>query len=187
MYLLYKDNMLNTQKTIFNKPLFILNNSEIIDNNLEFNITGNLLKNEYDFDYNKLLLQYVLDLENSNISDIRNENCTIFNFNQSEYILQCRPNQTSKGNIVSAFSDLGDSNLLVVFKNNENLINIRDKHYYYSKNGQKGLSTGGILAIIITCLIVLIVLIGLIYYIKAKKMKETKKITTESTIIPFGN
>ena len=191
MDVLYKDNMLNAQKAIFNKPLFILNNSEIIDNNLEFNITGSLLKNELDFDYNKLLLQYKLKSENGNISDVRNESCNIFNFNQSEYILECKPNKTSKGNISAAFSDLGDANLVVVFKNNENPINIGDTNMKYTKylfsKSKKGLSAGGILAIIIACLFVLIVLIGLIYYIRSKKTKEINKDYSDSTIFSLGN
>ena len=128
MSILYGYNLLNAKKEVFNKPSFILNNSEIIQNSIEFNITGDLLNNEYDFAYNNLLLEYKLESENSNISDIRNENCTIFNFNQSKYILQCKPNRTFKGKKVSAFSYLDDANLVVFFKNDENLINIGMKN-----------------------------------------------------------
>ena len=56
--LLYQDNLINVEKDIFDKPLFILNNSETTENEKEFNITGNLLKSEINFDYKELVLEY---------------------------------------------------------------------------------------------------------------------------------
>ena len=186
--LLYQNNLVNAPRENFTKPLFVLNNSEIMENRLEFNITGSLLENEFDFDYQNLSLQYSLESENNNIVENRNETCFVFNLKQSEYELQCKPNQNSIGNVITAFSDLGDANLVVLFKNKENLINIDrnqwNRQFFFKKNNS-GLSTEGILAIIIVCLVVLVLVIGLMIYVKSNKRKEVTNTYMESGILPL--
>ena len=186
--LLYQNNLVNVPHENFTKPLFVLYNSEIMENRLEFNITGSLLENELDFNYQNLFLQYSLESETKNIVENRNETCFVFNLNQSEYGLQCKPNKNSIGNVITAFSDLGDANLVVLFKNKENLINIDrnqgNRQFFFKKNNS-GLSTEGILAIKITCLVILVIIIGLIIYLKSNKKKEMHSPYSESTNIPF--
>ena len=149
---------------------------------MELNITGTLLENELDFNFKKLSLQYLLESESFSIKDIRNDSCSVIHLKEREYTLNCIPKQTSFGNIIEAYSDLETANLIVLFKNKENIINI-DKDinigYYYYKKRNTGLKIGIILAIIISCLLILIIIIILIIYNKSRKKEEMNANNTE--------
>lgn len=73
LYSLYKNNIQNVQGDIFNKPLFFLKDSIVKNNEKEFNITGNLKEDK--FNYNKLILQFHSNNKNNNES--ANSNCLI--------------------------------------------------------------------------------------------------------------
>ena len=182
--LLYKDNLQNVQNNIFNKTLFILNNSKIIENNVEFNITGNMLKTELEFDYKEIILQFEFQSKYNNNTDIRYVNCSVFKLNQSNYILQCKTNTSNIDTIIKGYSDLGNANLVILFNNEITKIYsepIKFYHKFYYKIGKNGVV---ILAIIIPCLIIFLIILALIYYFKSKKRNEINKINkydSEST------
>ena len=54
----YIDDLEKAKTLNFNKKLFILNNSDIISNKIEFDITGNLLQSNYDFNYDIIPLKF---------------------------------------------------------------------------------------------------------------------------------
>ena len=183
---LYKDNLQNAQNDIFNKTLFILNSSKIIENNVEFNITGTMLKTEIEFDYKEIILQFEFQSKYDNNTDVKYENCYVFNLNQSNYLLQCKTNTTNIDKILKGYSDLGNATLVILFNNEIIKIDSEANKYYHKFYTKKHKNGVVILAIIIPCLLILLIIIALIYYIKSKKRKEMNKNYSESTIYPLN-
>ena len=184
LHSLYKNNMENAQGDIFNKPLFILENSVVNNNEKEFNITGNLIGDNFNYN-NKLVFQFHSDKNNSEITSI---NCSMIKSNEKEYILKCVPDSPINSKIVDGYSDLGDGHLILKFMNDDNKIEMpptkpdENKNitniYFRKKN--KGLSTGEIIAIIISCCVVLLVVVIMVtIFRKPKNLVE--KVYPENT------
>ena len=173
----------------FDKKLYLLNNSEVeVDNdNNEFNITGKM--NDKEFNYKNLTLELTLS-ENSNE---KNENISCISINKGENIftLKCNTDNEMTGQITSAFSNLENENLLVSFlgSGNQTELNFeqkvpnvpKNKYIRYSKSSG-GLSTGGILAIIIPCIAILIIVSGIIIIFMKKKPKINENMTIISNV-----
>jgi hypothetical protein len=68
LHSLYKNNMENAKGDIFNKPLYILENSVVNNNEKEFNITGNLIGDNFNYN-NKLVFQFHSDKNNSEVTN----------------------------------------------------------------------------------------------------------------------
>ena len=130
------------------------------------------MKNNKIFNYTEILLIFSFFSENKNEKKLKNSSCTIFELNQSDYRLKCRSEESLNGEILKGFSYLNDSNLVIIFKDNENKIEIDPwiSNKFYTKK-QKGLSAGGIIAIILPCIFVLIIIL-LILLFKLKKTHE---------------
>ena len=97
----------------FEKKLFILKNSKVVvdnDNN-EFNITGNISDN--GFNYKSINLDLTL-LENSN-EENANISCIHIDEGENIFTLKCNTDNEMKGQLTGAFSNLGNENLLVNF------------------------------------------------------------------------
>ena len=78
-----------------------------------------------------------------------------------EYILKCVPNNPIKCKILDGYSNFGDGHLILRFKNDENKIEmeqIQPNKTDEKKNiyNIKGLSIGGIIAIVISSFIALL-------------------------------
>jgi len=84
---------------------------------------------------------------------------------ETKYTLECIPPPgRTKENIDLSFSKLGDSNLVILFKNETNLIDVGD-------NKKIRL----IATIIVCCLLVLIVVLAILGVWKKQKNKKNKK------------
>ena len=154
-------NLQNADRHIFNKALFLLNDSYTNNSKYDFTITGNLNKNQKVFNYTELLLIISFLPEKETEKEIKNVNCTVFELNQSECRLKCEADESLNGEILKGFSYLPDSNLVVIFKENENKIKIEPNvnttsNKFYTMR-QKGLSAGEIVAIILYCVFVLFI------------------------------
>jgi len=119
------------------------------------------------FNYNNLTLQFNLKSEDTeDTEEIKNASCTPIQTNETEYTLKCTPSPgRTKGNIDLPFSDLGDSNLVVLFKNESNLIDIGDN----KKKVRLAVT------IIVCCLLVLIVALTILGVWKMQKKEKNKK------------
>ena len=178
----------------FEKKLYILNNSEVEVNNdnNEFNITGNISDNE--FNYKSLNLELTL-LENS-IEKNDNISCIPIDEGENILTLKCNTDNEMAGQIISAFSNLGNENLLVNFlgPGNKTELNFGKKvpniplnrYSKYSKSNG-GISTGGILAIILPCIAILIIVSGIVILYMKKKPKINENMTIISKISSTQN
>ena len=169
------------------KALYILDQSEINVNNdiNELNLTG--IMNDNKFEYDKINLDMALT-ENS-LEKTESITCTSTKQN-NKYNLQCNTKNEMSGKLNSAFSNLGNANLIVnIPEQNKKEINFSklssetsSYRFYRKKSG--GLSAGKIVAIIIPCVIVLISAIGLSIYFYKKKSKIP--VENSSTIIKYS-
>ena len=171
----------------FEKKLYILYNSKVVvdnDNN-EFNITGNISDN--GFNYKNLNLELAL-LENSNEKN-GNISCISIDEGENIFTLKCNTDNEMKGQITSAFSNLGNENLLVNFLDSGNntelnfeqkLPNISKYKYNIYIKSSGGISTGGIIAIIIPC-IAIFVIVSVIVILSLKKKPNIKENMTISS------
>ena len=155
----FMDNLQNVgDKDPFqNKKLYILNDSILIvdTQNNEFNITGKI--NNKDFNYEKINLTISL-YDNSN-EKTKNIPCEVIKINDEDINLLCTSKEKLNGKIDGSFSDLGDNNLIINLKEGQNedvnfTSNKIEENYYIKKSN--GISTGGIIAIIIPSILVLI-------------------------------
>jgi len=161
MALKYKYNLQNANPDYFSKRLYLLQDSVTEHNRIYFNISGNM--DDQNFNYNNLTLQF--NLKSEDTEETKNATCTIIQTNETKYTLKCIPPPgRTKGNIDLPFSDLGDSNLVVLFKNESNLIDVGDK---------KKVRLTAI--IIVYCLLVLIIALAILGVWKMQKNKKNKK------------
>ena len=183
LHSLNKDNLQNSKEDIFNKQLFFLENSIVNNNDKEFNISGNL--NEEEFNYNKLILQFH-SIDKHNNTKIRNLNCGVIKSNDKKCILNCIPKNPININILDGYSDLGESHLFIDFQNKDNLIQMNQDtnrgivYGYGNRSRDSGISTGAIIAIVVTIVVVIIfgIIIAIFFYRKNKNNQEK-----QSTII----
>ena len=139
----------------FDKKLYILDNStNNIDNEKkEFNITG--IIDEKNFNYENLNLTISSITSNDKLYIIP---CKVINNKEKNYTLKCNSNEDIKANIDGAFSNLGNENLIINYLDNSNNKiyfnssdpSIKNINYVHYQKNKKGLSTGGIVAIIVS-------------------------------------
>ena len=115
----YMDNLQDSKEEIFNKKLYLLEDSKIEKKNGKFNITGKLTEN--NFKYKNVNLQFNFK-NNGNIGpEFKTASCTAIHSND-EYILECTSENELKGEIGDPYSNLGDANLFIIFKNEDNIL-----------------------------------------------------------------
>ena len=167
----YMNNLENVGNSdLFDKKLYILDNAtNNIDNDKkEFNITG--IIDDKNFNFENLILTISSDMENDKDYSIP---CKVINNKEKNYTLKCNSNDDIKGNLDGAFANLGNENLIVNFVSNSNnklnftspIEKINNIPYKKKKNG---ISTGGIVAIIVSCVALLVIATGLAFYCKKK-------------------
>ena len=164
---------------IFNKKLYILDEatSSIDNDNNLFNITGTI--NDKQFNYESLNLT----INSDNSDEIHNISCKVLKTNDEIYTLQCNSKKEIKAQLDSAFSDLGNENLIVNFKDNtNNTIDFKEIENGPIKkpSSNKGLSNGVIVSLIVAGVALLILIITIIICLKKKKPKieETNEDST---------
>ena len=170
----YMNNLQNVGDVdFFNKKMYILDEStSIIDNNNnKFSITGTI--NDKDFNYKKLNLTINSNEEKNNFYNI---SCNVLNNAENNYTLKCSSPNEMKANLNGAFSDLGNENLIVNFKEiPSDTINFSPKlSLIGQRKGNKKLGTGGIIAIVASSLAVLIFIIIGVFYIRKKVQNQTQ-------------
>ena len=164
------------------KQLYTLNSSSVsVDNDKnEFNITGNI--NNDTFNYDKINLEISLTDNSEEIT--KNISCIPTKIDTKIYNLQCNTKNEMHGTLNNAFANLEDGNLFVEINDNKNIsfqekiIKIRN-----NKKSSGGLSTGGIIAIIIPSIALLFATIGVIIYFMRKRNIETGT-QNNSSIVP---
>ena len=164
------------------KQLYILNGSSVsVDNNKkEFNITGNL--NSDSFNYDKINLEISLVDNSEEIT--KTISCIPTKIGTKKHNLQCNTKNEMYGTLNSAFANLENENLFVeiIDKKDLNFQEENIKLISYKKSSG-GLSTGVIIAIIIPCIIVLLAVIGVaIYFIRKRSIKS--RIQNNPAIVP---
>jgi len=161
MALKYKNNLQNANSNYFSKRLNLLQDSVTEHNRTYFNISGNI--DDQNFNYNYLTFQF--NLKSEDTEEIKNASYIITQTDETKYTLECiSPPGRTKGNIDLSFSELGDSNLVALFKNETILIDVGD-------NKKIRL----IATIIVCCLLVLIFVLAILGVWKMQKNEKNKK------------
>ena len=167
----------------FSKKLYLLNNAktEVDDDERIFNLTGYI--EDDDFHYNTINLEISL-LNNSEEVKLENISCDSIKINNTIYTLKCSTNKSMTGYLDSGFSNLGDANLIINFldgeKKNLNFVGISKPTV--QNTSSSGLSTGAIVAIVISLVaFVILIIAGLIIFIAIKRKKLLKGTITEKT------
>ena len=155
-------NLLEISENIFDKKLYILDNSivNLYKNNYKFNINGTM--DDESFPYDKIILTLNLDKDKNSL----NATCSS-NKSDKNYIFSCNSTAAIKEKIISGFAALENGNLLVNVKEQTGFSS--SKFYFFSTKRSSKLSAGVIIGIIIVLLFVIISLILSFYYMKKKK------------------
>ena len=152
--------------------MFIL---EPLPGRFVINLTLNL-------NYDKINLEISLTDNSEEIT--KNISCIPTKIDTKIYNLQCNTKNEMHGTLNNAFANLEDGNLFVEINDNKNIsfqekiIKIRN-----NKKSSGGLSTGGIIAIIIPSIALLFATIGVIIYFMRKRNIETGT-QNNSSIVP---
>ena len=154
LYLENKNNIQNAQDDALSKNLYFLEDSVINSDGKEFNITGNLEVDE--FNYNKLLLQFHSDKNNTKTL---NSNCLVIKSSEKKYILRCTPDNPINTKIIDGYSHLGDGNLIIKFKKEENEIEMQPSKTETNKDNYNLLYTGSIA--IVTSLFAILLIVSI--------------------------
>ena len=192
----HMDNIVNIKENdIFEKKLLIFDNcSTSIDNEQkEFNITGSIDNNE--FNYTNINL--TINLENS--TETQNVSCNVIKLDEQNYTLQCKSKEEIDGDINGAIALLDDENLVVNLPNDTNSsftfpsnnhpgITIEDDEeeefrtykFHYKKG--PALTAGAIVGIVLGCIAVLVISVGIILYLKRRPSKVYSNENTNSTV-----
>ena len=172
----------------FEKKLYILDNSKVVVDryNNEFNITGSM--KESGFNYTNFNLELTL----STFSKEQNENVSCISIDEGEnkYTLKCSTENDLKGHLKSAFSDLENGNLLVNFLGSAKRVNLNfDKtpNLAIKNKSSGGLSTGGIIAIIVSCVIILIAVTLIVIFGLKRKPRVREEFNTVSNVSSTTN
>ena len=170
----YMNNLQNVGDVdIFNKKMYILDEatSNIDNNNNEFSITGTI--NDENFNYKKLTLTINSNEEKNNFYNI---SCNVLNNAEKNYTLKCSSSNEMKADLNGAFSDLGNENLIVNYKDiPSDTINFSPKlTLRATKKGNKKLGAGGIIAIVASSLAVVIITIITIFCLRKKIQNQAQ-------------
>ena len=202
----YTNNLQNVgDSDIFEKKkLFILENSTVIveNENKNFKITG-YLDND-GFNHNQINLELLL----SDNSELKNDNITCNSLNEKDgaLTLECNTEKNMTGIINNGFAEFENDNLMVNIldseKTEQNKLNFGEKEEeneedeivsnntkMYRKAGSTGLSTGGIVAIVIPCVLATIIITAIIIYCNKKQKITSNNVSIEnqSSVIEKAN
>ena len=156
-------NLLEISENIFDKKLYILDNSLVYlyNNNYKFNINGTM--DDETFPYDKIIL--TLNLDNHK-NKILNTTCSS-NKSDNNYILSCNSTREIKEKIITGFATF-ENEILFVNVTEQTGFSSSKFNFFSTKNSSK-ISACAIIGIIIALLVIIISLILLFCYLKKKK------------------
>ena len=169
--------------TLLQSNIYVLDHSSITANkiNKTFNITGIIDDPKVNLSNIDLILRINVEKKEEVIE--ADTNCTIFNINSSNYILNCLGEKNILYNLQSAISFLEDDILLVNFDDNTTSEIIFDSSIPYKYlNKDSGLSARVIVALVLVLLIILATAITLVFLRKKLFLMKPPK-NKESTIV----
>ena len=164
---MHKDNIQNAEEDIFNKSLYILENSTVYINEKEFNITGELNGNISKLKNNKILIQFHFD---KNKNNIKNSTCYLIDTEKSnvnKVVLKCNFSESFNYNIIDGYSNLNNGSLIIIYKNIDNNIEMDETEpikFRFHWKSSSDISTGAIIAIIIGSVIFIAIVWTLIFF-----------------------
>jgi len=156
-----------------NSLVYIMDNSKFYRyDELLFNITGEINDPQPKLDNKDLIL--MINLENSEKTEIQVQ-CNINNITINNYILYCKSNQASKGELQNAVSFIDEIDILLLnFADiNESIINIekiQNNRRFYIKNSSK-LGDGAIIGIIIPIIVIIAIITFFIFHLRKKNKR----------------
>lgn len=162
-----------------NSSIYIMDNSKLYKyDGFSFNINGEI--DDPQTNLNKKNLTLIINTENEEKPEAQVQ-CNLSNISRINYILNCKANETFKGQLQNALSFIDDNNILLLnFPNkNESIINIeknQNNRRYFLNNNSKGLGAGTIVGITIP----IVVLIALIIFLIFCLSKRNKKLNDNS-------
>jgi hypothetical protein len=183
-------NMNNLQdcsyENIFEKNLYILNNSELVQDNEIFNITGELKENELS--YKNANLEFIILSEKEREERNENVDCSIYQLAQKNknYRLMCTCNKEMIGEINDiAFSLMENDNLLILFKEKYHLDYTKEEQYQepyiQSKISKKEGFSAGYIVLIVLGVVILLTAITIAIVLRNRKTKLVEN-NNESTL-----
>ena len=150
------------------KDFIILEDSRINVDGPKFNVFGYISGNTYFILEDNVTL-FIND--NENIKEIP---CFINNNENSNFELECTPEQSISFHIDNVYGTISDKNLIISMKDDENDfidISISKNSYENRKASNKGLTSGAIAGIVIGCVfsVIFIVIISALFTRRAVK------------------
>ena len=169
-----------------NKMLYILAQAELIINNNKNQLIINGYMNENSFTYNNFNLEIVFNY--LFVEFITNISCNATMHN-NKYNFECGTKDKIEGILNSAYSNLGNANLIVCIpQENNKYINFKEIRTNNNRNNtekKSKLSKGQIAVIIIFCVLGLIALIALIIHCCKKRYNKKEDEETGTTMMSF--
>ena len=169
-----------------NKMLYILAQAELIINNNKNQLIINGYMNENSFTYNNFNLEIVFNY--LFVEFITNISCNATMHN-NKYNFECGTKDKIEGILNSAYSNLGNANLIVCIpQENNKYINFKEIRTNNNRNNtekKSKLSKGQIAVFIIFCVIGLIALIALIIHCCKKRYNKKEDEETGTTMMSF--
>lgn len=111
-------------------------------------------------------------------------------YDQLTYYLSCKSSEPLNTDLSNSYGYVGDKSFIIDFANN-NSTTIDNAYYQQNKTSKKGLSTGGIIAIIIPSVIVLLGVLGLVLALRSKSpappLKEVANVNSNNTVGVIGS
>ena len=172
---------------LFQSYIYILDHSIISTNkkNDSFNIIGIIDDVRFNLSNIDLILKINAGKENDTFeADVK---CTLININGFNYTLNCLGEKDILYNLQSAVSFVENDILVVNFDENiasEIIFDSKSSYrsYSYNKKNKNGLSTGAIVAIVVSFVIIVAIVFTLIA-LRKKLFRRKPSVTIESTIL----
>lgn len=150
------------------KDFIILENSIINADETKFNVVGYISGNTY------FIIEDNVTLSISDNENIKKIPCFISNNENSNFELECRPEQSISFHIDNVYGAISDKNLIISMKDNENdLINISISKNSYEdrKTSDKELTKGAIAGIVIGCVLTVVFLVIICVLLSRRAVK----------------
>ena len=165
-----------------NSLVYILDNSNFYKyDQLLFNITGEINDPQPKIDNKNLLL--MINLENNDSTDIQIP-CIISNITKNKYILNCKSNESFKGEIQSAVSFIDNNDILLlnfadIKESNIDIETTPNNRKFFTKKENK-LGAGAIVGIVISIIVVIALIAFIIFHLRKNNKKDAND-TNSST------